>query len=246
MNRRSLFALAAAILVSLAATGFAFAQTSTAGVAEKEMSGMPGMDGNHPDPHMVMTTLGQPQPGDRERAEKIVETVRAAMAKYKDYHVALADGFRIFAPEFPGREKHFTNWRYAAEAQRRFDPAHPTSLLYDRTPDGGWKLVGAMFTAPRSYTLEQLNERVPLSVARWHRHVNFCFPPRATMQQIRQDRAQNGQISPQARQQFLQFFQITDQSACEQAGGRWVPQLFGWMVHVYPYSANPWHLAPGV
>ena len=128
--------------------------------------------------------------------------------------------------------------------QRRFDPAHPTSLLYDRTPDGGWKLVGAMFTAPRSYTLEQLNERVPLSVARWHRHVNFCFPPRATIQQIRQQRAQNGQIKPEARQLFLQFFRINNQPACEQAGGRWVPQLFGWMVHVYPSLREPMASSP--
>ena len=207
---------------------------------------MQGMNGDHPDPHMVMTSLAPPQPGDRWRAEQIVRTVRAAMAKYKDYHVALADGFRIFAPEFPGRQKHFTNWRYAAQAQRRFDPARPTSLLYDRMPGGGWKLVGAMFTAPLWYTLAQLNERVPLSVARWHRHVNFCFPPKAVMRQIRRLRGPSGLIDPAARRRFLHFFRIAGEPACEQVGGRWVPQLFGWMVHVYPYSKNPWHLAPGM
>jgi hypothetical protein len=32
---------------------------------------------------------------------------------------------------------------------------------------------------------------------------------------------------------------IATEEACEQAGGRWFPQIFGWMVHVYPYETDP-------
>jgi len=32
---------------------------------------------------------------------------------------------------------------------------------------------------------------------------------------------------------------IATSEDCEQAGGRFFPQLFGWMVHVYPYEKNP-------
>ena len=32
------------------------------------------------------------------------------------------------------------------EARDHFDPLKPTSLLYRKTPDDGYKLVGAMYT----------------------------------------------------------------------------------------------------
>ena len=35
-----------------------------------------------------------------------------------------------------------------------------------------------MYMASKRTSEEDLNERVPLSVARWHRHVNWCIPGR--------------------------------------------------------------------
>ncbi len=32
---------------------------------------------------------------------------------------------------------------------------------------------------------------------------------------------------------------ITTEDACDSAGGRWMPQIFNWMVHVYPYETSP-------
>jgi hypothetical protein len=32
---------------------------------------------------------------------------------------------------------------------------------------------------------------------------------------------------------------ITTKEGCDQAGGRFRPQLFGWMVHVYPFEDTP-------
>ncbi len=176
-------------------------------------------------PHMSMTELRPQSPTDAKRAEQIVETLRQSIEKYKDYHVALAGGYQVFAPNLPEKRKHFTNWGYAYQAEFGFDPAHPTSLLYDRTP-GGWKLAGAMYTAPKRFTEDQLNGRVPLSVARWHKHVNLCLPP---------------QGEPWTREKFKKFGlagSIATEEACEEASGHWVPQIFGWMVHVYPFETD--------
>jgi len=106
------------------------------------------MSGHHMDmnAHMFMTALRPENPADDARAAAIVLTGRNATDKYKDYKVALADGFQIFHPEAPQQHYHFTNYRYAFEATFTFNPGHPTSLLYKRTPNG-YELEGAMFMA---------------------------------------------------------------------------------------------------
>jgi hypothetical protein len=175
--------------------------------------------------HMHMTDLRPENAADERRAEDILRALRPAISKYIDYKVALADGFRIFYPNVPQKVYHFTNYRYALAEQFRFDPAYPTSLLYRKVGDG-YELVGAMYTAPRRFTEQQLNDRVPLSVARWHEHVNFCLPPRGT---------------PVREADWTRFGvgSIATEDACSAAGGRWVPQVFGWMVHVYPFQSDP-------
>ena len=127
-------------------------------------------------PHMKMTALRQPKPGDAARAQQVAEEARKASEKYTDYHTALADGYKIFHPEIPQKMYHFTNYGYAMEACFRFNPEHPTSLLYEKHGDD-YKLIGVMYTAPKRFTEDQLDERIPLSVAQWHEHVNFCRPP---------------------------------------------------------------------
>ncbi len=86
--------------------------------ADASVHAMHSMEGHHMDmgPHMKMTALRAPQPGDAEKARQVAETARGVMEKYKDYHVALNDGFKIFHPEVPQKQYHFTNYRYAMEA----------------------------------------------------------------------------------------------------------------------------------
>ncbi len=176
--------------------------------------------------HMFMTSLRPGNPKDDERASEIVEIVRKSIDRYKDYRVALTDGFEIFLPNLPQEHYHFTNYRYAYEARIAFNPAHPTSLLYKKV-NGEYELEGAMFTARKNATEEELNQRVPLSVARWHKHVNLCMPPKGTsLQQVN-------------LKEFGLRGSIATEDACTQAGGRWIPQIFGWMVHVYPYETDP-------
>jgi len=186
------------------------------------------MSGHHLDmgAHMFMTDLRAENSPDDKRATEIVETLWPAIAKYKDYRVALANGFQIFMPNLAQDHYHFTNYTYAFEASLHFNPEHPTSLLYKKTADG-YELEGAMYTAPKKASLDQLNERVPLSVARWHKHVNLCLPPRGA------------HWEDANRKEFGLRGSIATEEACNAAGGRWTPQIFGWMVHVYPYETDP-------
>jgi len=177
-------------------------------------------------PHMKMTALRQAKPGDAARAQEVVDEARKASEKYKDYHAALADGFEIFHPEVPQKMYHFTNMRFAREAFMHFNPEHPTSLLYEKHGDD-YKLIGVMYTAPKRFTEDQLDERIPLSVAQWHEHVNFCSPPADKRSEMLQPHPQFGLRGS-----------ITTQEACDAAGGTFRPVIFNWMVHVYPFEKD--------
>ena len=85
---------------------------------------MQSMEGHHMDmgPHMKMTALRDPQPGDEDKANQVVEAARKAADRYKDYKVALADGYKIFLPNLPQKQYHFTNYWYGFEAGMRFNP----------------------------------------------------------------------------------------------------------------------------
>ena len=159
----------------------------------------------------------------RSARAEIVEQLRAAIEKYKDYHVALNDGYKIFMPNVPQQEYHFTNYENGFLEAFTFDPARPTSLLYRKTASG-YELVGAMYTMPKRASEEQLNERVPLSVATWHLHTNLCMPPKGRAAQGRLDEVRAARIDQHA------------EAACDAAGGTFHPVIFGWMVHVYPYE----------
>jgi hypothetical protein len=191
------------------------------------MHAMHSMEGHHMDmgPHMKMTALRAAQPGDAEKAQKVVEIARGVMEKYKDYHVALDEGFKIFHPEIPQKQYHFTNYRSAFEAAFKFDPERPTSLLYEKEGDG-YRLAGVMYTAPKRFSEDDLNQRIPLSIAQWHEHVNFCKAPEG-----KQDT-----LSPHPK--FGLRGSIVTQAECDAAGGEFHPIIFNWMVHLYPLEKD--------
>jgi hypothetical protein len=172
--------------------------------------------------HLHMTEMRPQTAADVARANEIVKELRAGIEKYKDYHVALNEGYKIFLLNLPQSEYHFTKYGNGFMEAFRVDPSQPTSLLYRKTADG-FELVGAMYTMPKRATEEQLNERVPLSLAMWHLHTNLCMPPRSEMKTADWSK-------------FGLKGSIATQEACEAAGGNFHPSIFGWMVHVYPYQ----------
>jgi len=175
--------------------------------------------------------MQRPTRADSVRAAAIADTLRRAIAQYADVHVADAEGFRRFAPGIKSQAVfHYTLRSSALRAAIEFDPARPTSLLYRRQPDGSLRLVGAMYTAPGRASLEELDRRVPLSIARWHLHTNICVPrlgERDRWRETRDGRALFGPASP-----------IATRAACDAVGGRFLPRLFGWMVHAEVFESN--------
>src|SRR5262249_49759075 len=81
---------------------------------------------------------------------------------------------------------------------------------------------------PARFTEDQLNQRVPLSVAQWHQHVNLCVPPQA----------QRGEMFQKANPRFGLQGSIATEAECKAAGGTFRPRIFGWMVHFYPYEKS--------
>src|SRR5438270_915033 len=171
-------------------------------------------------PHMKMTGFRAPTRTDYNRAMVIMQVAGLCLAKYKDYHLALHDGYQIFAPDVPQDIYHFASVQNFQQAQTTLDLAHPSALLY-RPVGKGYELVGVMYSAPANATEEQLNQEIPLSVAPWHLHVNICLPAGDDGRALFPDNSLFGLTGT-----------ITTQAQCAKVGGTFYLQMFGWMVHI--------------
>lgn len=222
-------------ILCLVVMGLVAGSTSAPAGQSKQSAEVAGMSGGsmmhvggHMSDHMFMSTMRPLKPGDQQKADAIEAAAKEAMAPYQDYRKALADGYRIFLPNIPQPRYHFTNYENARDAAFQFDPLKPTSLLYTKTSDGGYKLIGAMYTDRVDASQDELNERIPLSIAHWHQHVNFCKAPPGQLAAY---------FGPNAK--FGLLGSIHTKDACDAAGGTFIPHVFGWMVHVYPYETDP-------
>ena len=189
------------------------------------------------DPHLRLTPLRAPALGDSARAARMLVTMRSELARYRDVRVAELDGFRQYIPAGGAPVQHFTKLRWAFLSRNGLDPARPTSLLYERAADGSLTLVGAMFTAPPQTSAAELDARLPLSVTRWHQHINWCLPGGSPAEAQRRWRE-----TKDGRPVFGPKSPIATEAACQAVGGRFRPRLFGWMVHVMAFAGDdPWN-----
>jgi hypothetical protein len=180
--------------------------------------------------HMQMSLKGDATPGDAARAAEILAAADAVLSHYRDVTTALRDGYKPFFPTGRiGEEIHYTNSRYRRKEQQHVDYSQPGSILYKRTAEG-LKAVGVMYTAPVDASAQQLNAIAPLSVATWHRHVDFCGGPKTL--------PASEQFGPKAR--FGPQGSIHTEEACRAAHGLWIPVVLGWMTHVYPNEQVKW------
>jgi hypothetical protein len=180
--------------------------------------------------HMQMSLKGDPAPGDVERANDILKMTAAVLSRYSDVKKAVYDGYKPFFPTGKiGEEIHYTNYRYRRLEQHHIDYVKPGSILYKRTAEG-LKAVGVMYTAPADSTPDQLNAIAPLSIATWHRHVDFCGGPKTL--------PYAEQFGPNAR--FGPQGSIHTEDECSAAQGLWIPLVLEWMTHVYPNEPQQW------
>jgi hypothetical protein len=183
-------------------------------------------------PHMRMTPRRVASAADSARAAKLVTDARSSLARYKDVRLAERDGYRLFAPNVKQDVYHYTKLGAAIREQFSLDVARPSSFLYRKTGDGSMQLVGAMYSAPRNASLEELNERVPLGIARWHLHTNMCVPRLAQAErwkEIDDGKMVFGPASP-----------IATREACDAVDGRFLPVVFNWMVHANVFESDVW------
>lgn len=97
---------------------------------------------------------------------RLVADVRAATARFEDFAVAEAEGYRT-GPDGGKIIQHYGNARYSRDGLT-WDLAHPETLVYVRRPDGQMRLAGALYKAPRG-------EHGPQpcgELTHWHTHSN--------------------------------------------------------------------------
>jgi hypothetical protein len=180
--------------------------------------------------HMQMSLKAEASPGDTDRASQILNLAAGVLSKYRDVNTAVHDGYKPFFPSGKiGEEIHYTNYRRRRLEQQHIDYSEPSSILYKRTLDG-LIAIGAMYTAPTDAKPEQLNAIAPLSVATWHRHVDFCGGPKSL--------PKSELFGPNAR--FGPQGSIHTEEDCTAAQGLWIPVVLEWMTHVYPNEQQQW------
>jgi hypothetical protein len=156
---------------------------------------------------------------------RLIAHLRSTLPKYRSADRAIADGYIRTGPDVPiGSLKHFVNYANLAVSRQHFDPDRPMALLYRKT-QGGYELAGVMFTAPIAASMDELDRRIPLAYGHWHSHRNICQP-------------KNGDaiLSEKQREEFGFSGSINTRAACDAAGGVFMDNVFGWMVHVYPFE----------
>src|SRR6202166_5261365 len=201
------------------------------GAGSQNQLGAKSMPGPLPDvdPHMSMTKSRPLQPGDQARADAILAAAKKAAERYRDYRKAEADGYTIFLPEQRQNVYHSILASPSSDDKEHFDADQPRGLLYTKIdgPTPGYKLVGVMYMARYGATEDELNARIPLSIAHWHVHLNLCVPP-----QLEQRNWLMGDPT------FGLNGSITTEEACRAAGGYFKPHLAGWMIHIYPFETD--------
>jgi hypothetical protein len=175
-------------------------------------------------PHLRVTPPREATAADSARANAIVDALRRTIVRYRDPRAAVADGYERFAPERRQAVVHFTSSSHAAANDSSFDPARPTSLLYRRAPGGGLVFAGAMYTASKDATLEELDARVPLGIAQWHLHTNVCVPRPGQSERWSETRDGRPVFGPEGG--------VATKEACEAVRGHFRETEFNWMVHV--------------
>ena len=101
-------------------------------------------------------------------ATKLAEDTRAGTARFQDFAVAQAEGYKAITN---GRWiAHYHNEPYNRDG-RVLDPERPEELIYATTTSGEKKLVGVMYLMPQGQT----GPKVGGVLTAWHAHDNLCF-----------------------------------------------------------------------
>jgi hypothetical protein len=158
---------------------------------------------------MYPTTCDAATWAEIDRVHTMLARARAANDKYRNFAVAVQDGYSPTSLAFvQGQGYHYENPAYL---DRGFDLLHPPFLVYDKV-QGRLVLQGLMYYVPESTTAAQLAAIFPPSMASWHKHVNVCLADDAVLP-------------------------LYTAAACAQQGGEFLAST-GWMVHAWLWRAH--------
>lgn len=121
---------------------------------------------------LVGDTTTPPTQAQSAAAAKLATDTRAAIAKYEDVDVALAEGYK---PDGEALDfaVHYTNKKRENDG-KILDPDAPETLVYSDTSFGPPVLLGVMYSMPG------LQRDAPApggSLTVWHLHTNICMSP---------------------------------------------------------------------
>lgn len=142
-----------------------------------------------------------------------LDRARQATEKYKDVHVAEAEGYNPVGPDVGGMGVHFVK----TLDPKSFDISQPPILLYAKDASTGeYTLAGVsyLWNAPEGPDGQPVNPPFPKALARWHRHGNICVLP------------------------HIENPHGLTEDQCRAQGGQFVAQS-QWLVHVWIWKENP-------
>jgi hypothetical protein len=98
--------------------------------------------------HSHTQTPQQMTPEQQRKAGALLKIVREATERYKDVHVAEAEGYAlqfgcVSGPDSGAMGLHYVNGDLVNRGE--LDARHPQIVIYEPTPSGGRKLIGADF-----------------------------------------------------------------------------------------------------
>ena len=97
---------------------------------------------SHATPHRELT------PDQKPKASELVKIVRDSTERFKDVHVAEAEGYTlqfgcVTGPDSGAMGLHYVNGDLVKRGE--LDPTHPQIVIYEPGSDGTLKLIGADF-----------------------------------------------------------------------------------------------------
>jgi len=176
--------------------------------------------------HVRLSRLRTVTHSDSARVRLVADSIRRAISRYQDVSAARLAGYEQYAPGAEVDEYHFL--RYDTPITReKFDVADPPALIYKKDSSGRLVLAGAMYVLSGETDDSALDSAIPLGIARWHKHVNWCLPP--VDQQHRWMERKGGD-------RVFGLVGVTSRRACQKANGVFKPDLAGWMIHALVFE----------
>ena len=100
------------------------------------------------DSHSHMATTTQPTPQQTRNASALIKLVRESTERFKDVSAAEAEGYAlqfgcVSGPDSGAMGLHYVNGDLVNSGV--LDPTRPQIVIYEPTPNGGLRLIGADF-----------------------------------------------------------------------------------------------------